>query len=88
MSYKFHIEFYAEWRNDRNPLEVYFTEFIPSLRLYNNPYYTGYTTDATFKVTPSTIQIGEEVYLVIEFTHPFPLLRNYLNIYEPKTYTY
>lgn len=39
-------------------------------------------------MNPSTSELDEEIYLVVEFTHPFPLLRNYLNAFEPKTYTY
>ena len=56
MRYKFHIEFYREDRNDRNPTEVFFCEFIPSLRLYDNTYYTGYTDPDTYSVTPSTVE--------------------------------
>ena len=48
----------------------------------------------TYTWTASTLQKSEEVYLVVEFEHPFPLLRHYLNtarganLNEPKTYTY
>ena len=88
MRYKFHIEFYREDRNDRNPTEVLFCEFLPSMRAYNDATYAGFTTSATYSVTPSTKESNEEVYLVVKFTHPFPLKRNYLNAFEPKTYTY
>ena len=58
------------------------------MRPYDNSYYTGYTLPASYKVIPSTTEKDEEVYLVVKFTHPFPLKRNYLNVDEPKTYTY
>lgn len=90
MQYKFHIEFYRETRlfpeDYANPLEVNFQRFIPSFRDAN--WYIGYTASDSYKFTPSSLQRGEEVYVVVEFKHPFPLKRNYLNIWEPKTYTY
>ena len=53
-------------------------------------HYTGYEDSFTW----STLERTEETYLIVEFIHPFPLKRHYLdtirgpNLNEPKCYTY
>ena len=60
--------------------------------MWEYDHYIGYENSFTWSA--STEERNEETYLIVEFIHPFPLKRHYLdtargaNLNEPKTYTY